>query len=147
MQDYTIVCQSSVARVDGGCGDGQTALLIYQQSHYQRCLAKRKPLIQNDGATSAVKAGFKLHFPRLPWRLWEVIMKRGFSEQRRRPSGYCHSGFYAAIARERQDDDQKMISLFTFFSVVRRQRSSTIVQILKCLNCLSCFLFFRIKCG
>lgn len=82
-------------------------------------------------------------------------MKRGFSEQRRRPTGYCHSGFCAAIAREQLDDDQKIISLFFYIFllcstksfVVRRQRSSTIVQILKCLNCLSYFFLFRIKCG
>lgn len=53
-------------------------LLIYQQWHYQQWLVKREPVIQNSGATLAVKAGFRLHFPWLPWRLWEVIMKRGF---------------------------------------------------------------------
>lgn len=66
-------------------------LLIYQQWHYQQCLVKREPVIQNSGATLAVKAGFKLHFPWLPWRLGSDYEER-VSEQCCHTSGYYHSG-------------------------------------------------------
>ena len=75
------------------CGAFLGQLLgIYQQWHYQQCLVKREPLIQNSGATLTVKAGFQLHFPWLPWRLWEVIMKRGFQSSAVPPVGFYHSG-------------------------------------------------------
>lgn len=82
-------------------------LLVYQRWHYQQRLVKREPLIQNSGATLAVKAGFKLHFPRLPWQLWEVIMKRGFSEQRCCTSGYYQSGL--------STDHQRITGSWSFF--------------------------------
>ena len=72
----------------GGCVRPATPyFLIYQQWHYQWCLVKSQPVIQSSGATSAVKAGFRLHFPWLPWRLWEVIMKRGFRSGAVTPMG------------------------------------------------------------
>lgn len=104
-------------------------LLIYQQWHYQQCLVKREPVIQNSGATLAVKAGFKLHFPWLPWRLWEVIMKRGFQSSVVTPVGITIV-VCAVITRELLAHDQIIIIIILYSmkcSVMWWQRCSTTI--------------------
>lgn len=111
MQDYHCVLElkrhCSVNRV--GVSEANCSLFISSDT-ISSCLVKREPVIQNSGATLAVKAGFKLHFPWLLWRLWEVIMKRGFRSSAVTPVGITIV-VCAVIIRELLAHDQ------TFFFV------------------------------
>lgn len=102
MQDYhcALELKSRGSMIHGEGDEGWVRavtpyFLIYQQWHYQWGLMNREPVIQNSGATLAVKAEFKQHFPVLPWWLWEVIKKRGFLAQCCHRSGYYHSGLHS----------------------------------------------------